>query len=106
MSIFEKREKSAETKFVLDAAKEFQAQAKRNKLLGLWAAERMGLKAEERDPYAQAVIVADMEEAGDEDVFRKVWGDFQQRGVKVEEAELRAKMEEILFEVRRELAGE
>ena len=106
MSIFEKREKSAETKFVLDAAKEFQAQARRNKLLGLWAAERMGLKAEEREPYAQAVIVADMEEAGDEDVFRKVWGDFQQRGVKVEEAELRAKMEEILFEVRRDLAGE
>jgi len=106
MSIFDKREKSAETKFVLDAAKEFQAQARRNKALGLWAAEQMGMKADEREPYAQSVIVADMEEAGDDDVFRKVWGDFQARGVSVDEAGLRAKMDEILFEVRRELAGE
>lgn len=105
MGIFDKREKSAETQFVLDASKEFQAQARRNKALGLWAAEQMGMKTEEREPYAQSVIVADMEEAGDEDVFRKVWGDFQARGVSVDEAGLRAKMDELLFAARRDVAG-
>ena len=106
MSIFDDRKNSAETRFVLDAAKEFKAQARRNKALGLWAAEQMGLKAEEREAYATKVIVADMEEAGDDDVFRFVQKDFRERGVQVDDAALRAKMDELLFEARKALSEE
>lgn len=106
MGIFDDRQSSAETKFVLDSTKEFKAQARRNKMLGLWAAEQMGLKAEEHDAYAQSVIVADMEEAGDDDVLRKVSRDFAERGVKIDDDALRAKMDEMLYEVRRQVAEE
>ena len=106
MSTFDERKSSAETKYVLDAAKEFKAQARRNKQLGLWAAEQMGLKADEREAFAQKVIVADMEEAGDDDVFRFVQGQFRERGVGVTDEALRAKMDEMLYEVRKALAEE
>ena len=106
MSLFDNREKAAEAQFVLDAATEFKAQARRNKALGLWAAERMGLKTEEREAYAKSVIVADMEEAGDDDVFRFIQKDFRERGVAVSDEELRAKMVELLFEARRGLSEE
>ena len=106
MSIFDERKSSAETKYILDAAKEFKAQARRNKQLGLWAAEQMGLKADEREAFAQKVIVADMEEAGDDDVFRFVQGQFRERNVPVSDDVLRAKMDEMLYEVRKALAEE
>ena len=106
MSTFDERKNSAETRYVLDAAKEFKAQARRNKQLGLWAAEQMGLPSAEREGFAQKVIVADMEEAGDDDVFRFVQGQFKERGVPVSDETLRSKMDEILFEVRKALAEE
>ena len=105
MGIFDDRQNNAEARYVLDAQTEFKAQARRNKRLGLWAAEQMGLPPGERDAYAQSVIVADMEEAGDDDVLRKVSGDFRQRGVKVTDAQLREHMDKLLGEVRRELSG-
>ena len=104
MGIFDDRQNSAEARFVLDAQTEFKAQARRNKQLGLWAAEQMGLPPAERDAYAQSVIIADMEEAGDDDVLRKVSSDFRQRGVKVTDEELRAHMDKLLMDVRRELS--
>ena len=74
MTQFDDRERGQETKFVLEAAKEFRAAAKRNKALGHWAAEIMGRSDKEK--YAQEVIAADMEEKGEEDVFRKLRRDF------------------------------
>ena len=104
MGIFDDRQSSAESKFVLDAQTEFKAQARRNKQLGLWAAEQMGLPPGERDAYAQSAIIADMEEAGDDDVLRKVSGDFRQRGVKITDEQLREHMDKLLMDVRRELS--
>ena len=106
MGIFDDRKSSAESQFVLDAAKEFKAQARRNKQLGLWAAERMGLQPAEREAFAQSVVVADMEEAGDDDVFRFVQGKFRERKVDVSDDDLRAKMDELLYEVRKAIAEE
>src|SRR5690606_16523749 len=76
MTTFDDREKGFEAKFALDQEQEFKAVARRNKMLGLWAAEKMGLSPESAEQYAQAVVRADMEQPGDEDVFRKVAGDF------------------------------
>lgn len=94
MTTFDNREQAQEAKFAHDAELKFKVEARRNKLLGLWAAEKMGLS--DADAYASEVIASDMEEAGDEDVFRKVFGDFTAKGTSVTEAELRAKMGELL----------
>jgi len=75
MTTFDDRERAFESKFAHDQEMQFKAEARRNKLLGLWAAERMGLSGDEADAYAKSVIIADFEEAGDEDVYRKVAGD-------------------------------
>lgn len=79
MTTFDDREKGFEAKFALDQEQEFKAIARRNKMLGLWAAEKMGLSADSADQYAAAIVRADMEQPGDEDVFRKVAGDFKAR---------------------------
>ncbi|KAK0329152.1 hypothetical protein LTR94_037929, partial [Friedmanniomyces endolithicus] len=71
MTTFDDREKAFEAKFVLDQEQEFKAAARRNKMLGLWAADKMGLSPESADQYAAAVVRADFEQPGDEDVFRK-----------------------------------
>ena len=81
MTTFEDREKGYETKFALDQEQEFKAIARRNKMLGLWAAEKMGLSAESAEQYAAAVVRSDFEQPGDEDVFRKVAGDFKGTGL-------------------------
>lgn len=94
MTTFDNREQAQEAKFAHDAELKFKVEARRNKLLGLWAAEKMGLS--DADTYASEVIASDMEEAGDEDVFRKVFGDFTTKGTSITEAELRAKMGELL----------
>ena len=75
MSTFDDRENAFENKFAHDAQMQFRAEARRNKLLGLWAAELMGKTGDAAEAYAREVINADFEEAGDEDVFRKVSGD-------------------------------
>lgn len=92
MSTFNDREKAQEAKFAHDAELEFKAEARRNKLLGEWAAGLMGRDAA---AYAKEVIASDFEEAGDEDVYRKVSGDLAASSANVSEADLRAKMAEL-----------
>jgi len=89
MSSMKDRENAFENKFAHDADMQFKAEARRNKLLGLWAAELLGKSGDEASAYATEVIKSDFEEAGDEDVFRKVSGDL---GGKADEATIRAKM--------------
>lgn len=90
---FHDREKSFEAKHKLDEELRFKAESRRNKLVGLWAAAKMGIEGADADAYAKTVVMADMEEPGIEDVIRKVMGDFTERGTTVSEAELRAEMD-------------
>lgn len=83
--------------------KDFRVAARRNKLLGLWAAELMNMHGPEADKYAKQVVSSDLEEPGDEDVIRKVLGDFQRHGVTMTRETLRKKMEEMLVEARHQL---
>ena len=106
MSTFDDRENAFESKFAHDAEMQFKAEARRNKLLGLWAAEKMGMTGDAADAYAKEVIASDFEEAGDEDVYRKVAGDFAARNVDVPEAELRGKMAELLATAKGQLMEE
>jgi hypothetical protein len=107
MTTFDDREKGFESKFALDQEQEFKAMARRNKLLGLWAAEKMGLSPESAEDYARAVVRADFEQPGDEDVFRKVAGDFKGSGLSVSDSEIRSKMDELASVARDQIrAGE
>lgn len=92
MTSFNDREKAFENMFAHDQELKFKAEARANKLLGLWAAEKMGLSGDEADAYAKTVVIADFEEAGHEDVFRKVRGDFDAKEIAVSDEEIRAKM--------------
>jgi hypothetical protein len=92
------RQKAFENKFARDEELRFKAGARRNKLLGLWAAEHLGKSGSEADDYAREVVKTDFEEAGDEDVFRKVRGDFDRAGVGISDAELRKVMVDKLAE--------
>ena len=103
MTTFDDRENAFENKFAHDAEMQFRAEARRNKLLGLWAAELLGKSGEEADAYAKEVIKSDFEEAGDEDVYRKVSGDL---GDKASEKEIRAKMSELLSVAKAQLMEE
>ena len=94
MTTFDKREEGFEKKFAIDEELKFKAVARRNKLLGLWAAEKLGKGSDEAAAYAKEVVAADFEEAGDDDVFRKVAKDLSGKGVN--EAQVRQKMEELL----------
>ena len=96
MSSFEKREEGFEKKFAHDAELRFKAEARRNKLLGLWAADKMGLSESEAENYAKEVVKADFEEAGDEDVFRKIRGDFDANNIDQSDHQIRRTMEELL----------
>ncbi|MEO0623948.1 MAG: DUF1476 domain-containing protein [Pseudomonadota bacterium] len=106
MAQFEDREKAFEAKFAHDAEMQFKAEARRNKLLGLWAAAKMGMGEADAEAYAKQVIAADFEEAGDEDVYRKVAKDFADKGVAVQEAELREQMREYLAQAKESLIKE
>lgn len=106
MTTFNDRERGEEAKFAHDADTMFRITARRNRLLGQWAAERMGLSPAEADAYAKAVVQADFEEAGDEDVVRKLLGDLISAGVDADEGEVRAALAEKLIEARRALMGE
>ena len=96
MSGFEDRQKGQEAKFAFDSEKKFKAEARRNKLLGIWAAELMSLSGDEAKSYAAEVVAADFEEAGDEDVVRKVAGDLKAGGLSQSEDDIRAKLSELL----------
>ena len=106
MTNFQDRERAEEAKFAHDEDMAFRITARRNRLLGQWAAQKMNLTAEETDAYAKAVVQADFEEAGDEDVIRKLLGDLVGAGVDVDEAGVRAALEEKNVEARRQLIGE
>jgi hypothetical protein len=96
MTTFDKREEGFEKKFAHDEELRFKAMARRNKLLGLWAAEKMGLSGAEAEDYAKAVVRADFQEAGDEDVFRKIRADFDANKVAQSDHQIRRTMEELL----------
>jgi hypothetical protein len=102
MTTFNDREKAFENMYAHDQEMQFRIQARRNRLLGEWAAARMGLTPEETDAYAKAVVQADFEEAGDEDVIRKLLGDMTQAGVDIAEADVRAALEEQQVAARRQ----
>lgn len=106
MTDFNDRKRAEEAKFAMDADTAFRVAARRNRLLGQWAAARIGLTPEETEAYAKAVVQADFEEAGDEDVIRKVLGDLTSAGVEIDEAGVRAALEEKAVEARRQLMGE
>ncbi len=103
MTTFDDRENAFEAKFAHDEEMMFKAVARRNKLLGLWAAEIMGISGDEADAYAKTVVTADFEEAGHEDVVRKVAGDL---GDKSDADAIRAKMAELLVEAKAQVAEE
>jgi hypothetical protein len=96
MTTFDKREEGFEKKFAHDEELRFKAEVRRNKLLGLWAAEKLGLSGEAANDYAKTVVAADFEEAGDSDVVRKVVGDLARQGIAITEQELRMKMDELM----------
>lgn len=100
MTTFDDRESAHENKFARDNETDFKVIARRNKLLGLWAAEKLHLKPEEHENYAKDVIAADFEEPGDADVLRKVLGDFQKAGLAVTEKEVREQMHNLLSVAR------
>ena len=96
MSSFDKREEGFEKKFALDSEQKFKAEARRNKLLGLWAAEKLGITGDDAAAYAREVVAADFEEAGDQDVQNKVVKDLAAKGIAVTAAEVRVKMDELM----------
>ena len=106
MTDFKDRERGEEAKYAFDEETAFKIAARRNRLLGHWAAELMKLTAEETEAYEKAVVQADFEEAGDEDVIRKLLGDLTSSGVDMDEAGVRAALEDKAVEARRQLMGE
>lgn len=106
MTDFKDRERAEEANYARQEEMQFRVHARRNRLLGAWAAERMSLDAAETEAYAKSVVQADFEEAGDEDVIRKLLGDLVSAGVDIDESEIRAAMEAKAVEARRQLMGE
>ena len=106
MNSFEDRERGEEARFARDEEMMFRIQARRNRLIGQWAAARMGLSSVETEAYAKGVVQADFEETGDEDVIRKLLGDLISAGVDISEADIRSALEAKQIEARRMLMGE
>lgn len=106
MTDFNDRQRAEEAKFALDEETAFKIAARRNRLLGEWAAELMDLTPEETEAYKKSVVQADFEEAGDEDVIRKLLGDLTAADTNVSEADIRAKLEEMAVEAKRQFMSE
>ena len=106
MTDFKDRERAEEAKYAMDEETAFKIAARRNRLLGEWAAGLMSLTPEETEAYKKAVVQADFEEAGDEDVIRKVLGDLTQAGTEIDEATVRAKLEEMMIEAKRQFMAQ
>lgn len=96
MTTFDKREEGFEKKFAMDEELLFKAAARRNKLLGLWAAEMLGLSGADAEAYAKSVVMADFQEAGDDDVFRKIRADFDAKSVAQSDQQIRRAMDELM----------
>jgi len=105
MTSFDDRERAFEAKFARDEEMAFRVTARRNRLVGTWAAGLMKLTPAETDAYAKAVVQADFEEAGDEDVVRKLTGDLVSAGVEVDDARIRTALSDASVEARRQLMG-
>ena len=106
MSGIDDREKAFESKFAHDEALRFKAEARRNKLLGLWAAEKLGKAGDDAESYAKEVIRSDFEEPGDEDVFRKIRSDFDAAGIDQSDHQIRRTMEELMATAKQQVAEE
>lgn len=96
MTTFDKREEGFEKKFAHDEEQRFKANARRNKLLGLWAAEKLGFSGADAESYAKEVVMADLEHAGDDDVFQKIRKDFDAKGVAQSDHQIRRHMDELM----------
>ena len=105
MTTFDKREEGFEAKFAHDEALRFKAGARRNMLLGLWAAEKLGKSGEAAREYAKSVVAADFEEAGDEDVFRKIRADFDAGGVNEFDHQIRRTMTDLMATAVQQIEG-
>lgn len=103
MATMDDRKDAFEKKFAHDEELKFRATARRNKLLGLWAAEKLGKTGEAAEAYAKEVVKADFEEAGDEDVFRRVRADFDKAGVAQSDHQIRRQMSDLLAEAVRQI---
>lgn len=103
MSSFDKRGDSFEDKYAHDEGMQFKAAARRNKLLGLWAAELLGKSGDDADAYAKTVVIADLEEAGDEDVFRKIRKDLDAANVEQSDHQIRRTMDELMATARQQI---
>ncbi|MEO8685931.1 MAG: DUF1476 domain-containing protein [Devosia sp.] len=106
MSGFDDRKKGQEAKFAFDAETRFKAEARRNKLLGIWAAELLGLTGDDAKTYAAEVVAADFEEAGDEDVFRKVSADLKAKNIAIGDDVIRQKMAQLTIVANQQVASE
>lgn len=106
MTTFDDRKKAAEAKFKHDQEFQFKVVARRNKLLGLWAAERMGIAGADAEAYAKQVVLADFDEPGDDDVVRKVLGDLTEKGIEADAREIRRHMERLLEEAKTQVSAE
>jgi hypothetical protein len=96
MTTFDKREEGFEKQFAVDEELKFRATARRNRLLGLWAATKLGLSGADADAYAKEVVASDFEEAGDHDVFRKIRRDFDAKAIKESDHQIRRTMDELM----------
>jgi hypothetical protein len=105
MTTFNDREKGFETKFALDQDLKFRAESRRNRLLAEWAAAKLGITGEAVPDYTRSVVKADLEEKGDDDVFRKLKNDFAAAGVNVSDTEIRTQMSELLAKAVVDIEG-
>ncbi|MFC3077201.1 DUF1476 domain-containing protein [Phenylobacterium terrae] len=103
MTTFNDRERGFEGKFALDQEQEFKASARRNRMLAEWAAGLMGLSGDSVAEYSKAVVRSDLQEAGDDDVLRKVFEDLKGAGVSVTEADVRRRMDELMAQAREQV---
>lgn len=103
MSTFDDRERAEEARYALDQETQFKINARRNKLLGLWSAELLGLKGADAEAYAKTVVIADLEEAGDDDVVRKVRGDLEKAGIARTDNQIREEMARLLPVAREQI---
>lgn len=106
MTTFDDREKSFEAKFAHDEDLRFRTVSRRDKLLGMWAADKLGLKGKEAETYALEVVKAEFQEPGDHDVQRKVAGDLAKKGVKIDDRELRRVMDELMAKAKQQIMSE
>lgn len=106
MGSFDDRERAEEAKFALDQQTEFKVTARRNKLLGLWAADLMGLQGDDAEAYAKTVVIADLEEPGDDDVLRKVRADFDAKGIDRTDSQIREQMADLIAVAREQVLSE